>query len=412
MNLNLPTYSKDQAQDFSTKKLALISRDQGWLNLHEHVDIEGIKQFSESVKNKFERIVILGIGGSALGITALLKSLKPYYWNELTSEQRKNSPTIHILDNIDPDLIADFEASFNLSKALFIVITKSGTTPETLSQYYYFQKKYSKDQFVFITDPEVGLLREIATKENIPAFDVPPKIGGRFSVLTAVGLLPAALLGIDIEKLLKGAEQLKEQFFSSTTHAAYDLAFYQHQLYTTQNVNMTVLMPYSNKLFTIADWYRQLLAESIGKEVNRAGEQVNVGITPINALGVTDQHSQSQLYTEGPKDKLILTIKVENQQADSSKIEVTTSGFEFLNNVTFKQLLDTEHQATLDALTNYKTPNATLTIPEISEETIGELIMFFQLSVGLLGEFFNINAFDQPGVELSKKLTKEYLLKA
>jgi glucose-6-phosphate isomerase len=282
-----------------------------------------------------------------------------------------------------------------------------------MSQYFYFRDKINKKKldpkkhFVFITDPENGLLREIAKKEKIPSFEVPENVGGRFSVLTPVGLLPAALLGIKIEKMLAGACKMRDQFLSNNPkeNLPFQLAKIQYDL-AKKGKSINVMIPYSQKLFRLADWYRQLLAESIGKKFNNDGKVVNVGITPVNALGVTDQHSQLQLYNEGPNDKLFIFIEVEKLKP---VLKIPSQLFN--KNVTFNQLLQIEKDATASALTKNSRPNFTIKIDEINEENLGALFMLFEGATAFLGEMFNINTFDQPGVELSKKLTKEALIK-
>lgn len=368
---------------------------------------DDILAFAKSVHGKYSHVVVLGIGGSALGTICLQQSLCHLFVNEKTD----TSPKLHVLDNIDPALINELEDIIDYPKTLFIVITKSGTTPETLSQYYYFrdrieaQKLPVQDHFVFITDPEKGTLRKIATKENITSFPVPENVGGRFSVLTAVGLLPAALIGIDIEKLIEGASQMRSNFLSEDfeKNIPFQIAALQYLL-AHQGKNITVMMPYSQKLIRFADWYRQLLAESIGKKIDNNNQEINVGLTPVNSLGVTDQHSQSQLYNEGPNDKLFILIGLKNPSP-----EIAIPGHFANKPITFGQLLNIELKATTDSLTENNRPNLTITIDGVNEENLGKLFMLFEGSIAFLGEFFNINAFDQPGVELSKKLTKETL---
>ncbi len=370
-----------------------------------------IESFSHGAREKFESVVVLGIGGSALGI----HTLKEAFGNSFSEK----TPALYILDNIDPSLIAECRARINLSKTLFLVITKSGSTPETISQYFYFKDEVEKaglpikDHFVFITDPENGFLRKEAERENVTSFPVPENVGGRFSVLTSVGLLPALLLGIDAEKLLSGAIKMKNSFLSRSfaDNLPFQIAAIQYLL-SKKGKTITVMMPYAEKLFRFADWYRQLLAESIGKARDEKGKEVHVGITPVNALGATDQHSQSQLYMEGPFDKLIMFLEVEDLTEKPLPIPVPGNGekeFHYLKGVDFGSLLRTEKRATSDALTKADRPNITLRIPKIDEENLGALFLLFEGSVAFLGEFFGINAFDQPGVELSKKLTKEYL---
>ncbi|KKP40017.1 MAG: glucose-6-phosphate isomerase, glucose-6-phosphate isomerase [Candidatus Peregrinibacteria bacterium GW2011_GWF2_33_10] len=394
--------------------------------------VKSINDFAKNLKGQFDDIVVLGIGGSALGTICLQQSLKNLFENCHSCESRnlkssnskipasagmtekEKNPNLHIIDNIDPELISELDQILDYKKTLFIVVTKSGSTPETLAQYFYFRQKCDnqklnpKKHFVFITDPKLGLLRKIANEEKIPIFDVPENVGGRFSVLTAVGLLPAKLIGINIEKLLKGAQKMRDLFLSENfaKNLSFQIATIQYLLSKKQKT-ITVMMPYAQKLIKFSDWYRQLLAESIGKAQDNNGKTINVGLTPINSLGVTDQHSQSQLYMEGPNDKFFIFIKVLNH---GQKIPIPYAPeLEYLKNVDFQKLLHTEMQGAMQALTKNNRPNILIEINKIEEENLGELFMLFEGSIAFLGEFFNINAFDQPGVELSKILTKKLL---
>lgn len=370
--------------------------------------LDKIESFAANAKPKYDDIVILGIGGSALGTSCLQQSLTHLF----------ASPKLHIIDNIDPTLIKELTEILNPERTLFIVVTKSGSTPETISQYFYFRDLLTihsianiQDHFVFITDPEKGLLRKIANDEGIITFDVPPDVGGRFSVLTAVGLLPASLIGINIRELIEGAKETRDMFLeNSGSNLPFRFATIQYLL-SRKSKSINVLMPYAQKLIKFADWYRQLLAESIGKKVSRKGEKVHTGITPVNALGVTDQHSQSQLYNEGPNDKLIIFIKVNNlgEPIAIKNPYPNDESISYLNGVTFNQLISTELEGTMASLTQNDRPNITIEIDELSPRTLGELFMFFEAATAFLGEFYDINAFDQPGVELSKQLTKQLL---
>ena len=390
---------KDQIASYIEK---IEAHNQGFYKIiDDNSPIEQINKFAEDVKGKYNHIVVLGIGGSSLGTICLQQSLTHLF--------QKTLPELYVLDNIDPVLIKELEDVIDYSKTLFIVITKSGTTPEILSQYHYFRKNTEdkglnpKEHFAFITDPEKGYLKEITNKEDIPTFEIPENIGGRFSVLTPVGLLPAKLIGIDIEKLIEGAKLMRDQFISEnfTTNLPFQFATIQYLL-GKKGKTMNVIMPYSQKLIRFADWYRQLLAESIGKKTNNAGEIVNVGLTPINALGVTDQHSQSQLYNEGPNDKLIIFIE---ETEEKYKLEIP----KIYKNTTFKKLLDIELNATANSLTKNDRPNFKVQVNSVTEETLGSLFMLLEGATAFLGEFYGINTFDQPGVELSKNLTREAL---
>ncbi|MBD3328777.1 glucose-6-phosphate isomerase [Candidatus Peregrinibacteria bacterium] len=374
---------------------------------------EKVHSFAANAKTKYKDIVILGIGGSALGTICLQQTLKHLYENELDS-----APKLHVLDNIDPELIAEIQDIISLESTLFIVVTKSGGTPETISQYFYFRNLIDnkgfnpQNHFIFITDPEKGLLRKIATEEHFISFEVPPDVGGRFSVLTAVGLVPAAIIGIDIDKLIEGAKSMRDNFLDERkeSNLPFKLATIQYLL-EKKGKSINIIIPYAQKLIKFADWYKQLLAESIGKKSNENGEDVFTGITPVNALGVTDQHSQSQLYNEGPNDKLLLFIKTKEKATDISipNLFPENESLSYLNDLTFGKLIDTEMEGTLQALTKNDRPTITIEIDKINAYALGELFMLFEAATAFLGEFYNINAFDQPGVELSKILTKQLL---
>lgn len=384
------------------------ARNQGFYKIFDDEKLlDEIEVFAKEVENKYKHIVVLGIGGSALGTICIRDALV-----------KKQARKLWIIDNIDPNMICELEENIDYEKSLFLVVTKSGNTPETLAAYFYFRKNVEKqglnvkNHFVFITDPTKGLLREIANKEGIKNFPIPENVGGRFSVLTSVGLVPAALMGVDIRKLMEGGKKGRDLFLSenSDENLSYQIAKIQFEL-NKKGKSMTVMMPYSHNLFRFADWYRQLLAESIGKEFADSGEKINCGITPINALGATDQHSQSQLYNEGPNDKMFIFLHVENFDCNPI-IPFELEGnpeFGFLKNISFTQLLHTEFSATRDVLTKNNRPNLTLKIEQIDEYNLGLLFLIFEGSIAFLGEMFGVNAFDQPGVELAKVLTKEYL---
>lgn len=404
---------------------AVLSRGQGFLNLPDDASgVDEILRFAKSVKGKFQHIVVLGIGGSALGAATLFAALKPLYFNEMNLKARGGAPTLHILDNVDPELIDALDAILDYSKTLFLVITKSGTTPETISQYLYFRKKMetllgrkkAAAHVVFVTDASRGFLRDLALKEHVATFSIPENVGGRFSVLSAVGLLPAALVGIDIRDLLFGASAARKNFFEedSEKNLSYSLARVQFLLEQKHGIDIAVMMPYASALARMSDWYRQLLAESIGKIRTRDGRHIYAGLTPVSALGVTDQHSQVQLYNEGPFDKLLIFIEVETFRTDVKIPRLSSRGvaardFDFLRNVSFEQLMHTEKMATESALRTYDRPSLTLSLPRIDAYHVGEFLMILECSVALLGEMYGVNAFDQPGVELAKTNTKKML---
>lgn len=392
------------------------ARDQGFYQvIDDQVMVDEVKTYTESIKGRYAYLVVLAIGGSSLGTITLQQSLQHLYQRELTAQ---STPKLYVLDNIDPTLLRETEDVIDYAKTLFVVVTKSGGTPETLAQFFYFKQHLSErgltpqDHMVFVTDPKQGLLRQIAREEHFDAFSVPGNVGGRFSVLTAVGLLPAALLGLDVDSLIAGARLMRDSFFAESYagNLPFQLATIQYAL-SQKGKSITVLMPYAQKLIRLADWYRQLLAESTGKQKNNAGETVNVGLTPVNALGATDQHSQSQLYNEGPNDKLIIFIAVGNlgPSLPIPSLYPDNETVNFLAGVDFNHLIATEKRGTEQALTEYDRPNLTIEIDKVDAESLGELFMLFEGATAFLGEFFEINAFDQPGVELSKVLTRQLL---
>jgi len=353
-------------------------RGQGFTQLPKFkATVLAVKHLAERMKGKYENIAVLGIGGSALGIRCLRDALKGPFWNA------HGETRLFVLDNLD--LVEETLKAVDLDKTLFVVISKSGNTIETMSMYQYFKKKVSKENFVFITDPHKGELRKIGQEFGIPMLEIPENVGGRFSVLSSVGLFPAEMLGIDIEELLAGAEDTLDSFYDPeyNLNLPFQLAAVQYLMEWKHGIHMNVMMPYSTRLQSFAAWHQQLLAESIGKD--------GKGITPIAALGVTDQHSQLQLYNEGPTDKLIMFLEVEKME------------------IHFETLMKAEKTATERSLGQYKKPNLTLRIDEIDARNLGRLFMLFECSIAFLGEYYRINAFDQPGVELGKKLTKEIL---
>lgn len=403
-----------QKKYLSTYLERFHTRDQ---HFHEVIDdvksIREIKQFAKEVKGVYEDVVVLGIGGSALGTICLQQSLKHLYEHEL---RRSGHPRLHVIDNVDPVLIEEIADVINLKKTLFLVISKSGGTPEPISAFLYFsklvaQKKLSlKKHFVFVTNPHTSILRSIADKEGIRIFEH-PTVGGRWAVLTVVGLLPAALVGVKIEQLLKGARSMRDAFLSTTFkhNLPFQLATVQYLL-SKKGKNIHVMMPYSQKLIRFADWYRQLLAESTGKEVDRNGKKVHVGLTPVKALGTTDQHSQAQLYNEGPNDKLIMfvTVKKPTRTVRIPRM-YPVKELSYLKGASFNTLIQAEQQATSDALRTYKRPNITITIDKVDEFHLGQMFMLFEGATAFLGEYLNIDAYNQPGVELAKVLTRKYL---
>ncbi|MCX5781488.1 MAG: glucose-6-phosphate isomerase [Elusimicrobia bacterium] len=383
----------------------------GFMELPYKTDLaKKIKTAAKLVSSKFENFVVIGIGGSALGNIALQQALRHPYWNLLDKKSRKGGLKLFVPDNVDPDLISGLCDVLDVKKTIFNVISKAGSTAECLANYFILKKilknkvgkKYNQ-HLIITTDPVKGYLRETVIKENLLSFEVPPNVGGRFSVLSPVGLVSAAFSGIDIEKLLLGAKIMDEKCSTPeimrNPAALYALIQY---LFYWKGRPMSVMMPYSNALYGIADWYRQLWAESLGKKTNRKNNKVFVGPTPIKALGATDQHSQVQLYIEGPQDKIITFLSVEKF---NKKVLIPSFDKHYLGGRTLNELLKAEEEATRLALTQEGRPNITLSLPDISPETVGQTLYLLELATAFAGELFDINAFDQPGVELGKQLT-------
>ena len=390
----------------------------GFLSLGEQDEtVAAIRRFADGVGQAYDHVLVLGIGGSALGTKALINALKPPAWNELDDEAREYYPRITILENVDPTTIAAALRRIDPRRVFVNVISKSGGTAETLAQYLvvraWLDEALGPDaaarHLVFPTDPSKGPLREIALRDGIAALEVPPAVGGRFSVLTPVGLLPAALVGIDIAGLVAGARRAVERAEQENLlqNAAALMAALHWAADAWLGARIHVLMPYADRLREFAAWDAQLWAESLGKRVDRRGEVSHAGPTPVAATGATDQHSQVQLYMEGPFDKVVTFLRIEHATE-----EVTIPGraglpeeLAYLAGHTLGELLLAEQEATSAALARMGRMNVTVSVPSLTEATMGELIMFYQIATGFAGAWYGVNPFDQPGVELGKRLT-------
>lgn len=387
-----------------------------WMNLgYNEETVWYVKEFAAMVDGRFDNVLVLGIGGSALGAQALSEALLKPYWNLLDKEQRDNLPKIYFLDNIDPDQISALLEILDLKKTLVNVITKSGSTAETMSQFMIIKDKmyeilgddYRKN-IVATTDKQVGILRQLANEEGYKTFVVPDDVGGRFSVFSAVGLVPLALVGIDIDEIIKGIKimDLTLKNTDINKNIAAQNALIHYLMDVKKGKYLSVMMPYSSRLKYVSDWYVQLWAESLGKEFDRAGNKINNGPTPIKALGATDQHSQIQLYNEGKNDKVITFIRVDefdNELAIPNIFEYT--GLNYLGGKTINQLINAEADSTAVALADYKRPNLTIRLPKINEYYLAQLFYMFEMETAIIGELYNIDAFNQPGVEQAKNYT-------
>lgn len=366
--------------------------------------------FASRARGKYADIIVLGIGGSALGPVALKTALCPTGWNELDAEARNGYPRMHVLDNIDPVTIAEILGRVDLAQTLFIVTSKSGGTAETMSQFLIAHQRVVdaglpvSDHFVFITDPVNGALRPLAGELNVPALDIPPGVGGRYSVLTPVGTLPAALLGIDVAALLTGAGEMVEWCdipdLGSNPAGVYGSLMYLSDVRHGRVID--VFMPYSDPLRDFAAWYVQLWAESLGKH---RPDGASVGSTPLPALGATDQHSQVQMFMEGPANKAIAFVAVEDHGVD---IQIP-SAFQHVNELGYLgghslgELLNIEQRATAGALAKRGRTNLTIKIDTVDAWHVGALMVMLETATAYAGQMYGVNAFNQPGVELGKQ---------
>lgn len=400
----------------AVKKVNAKRENMKWRELpHNQAQIiEKIKATAEKIRSEADYFVVLGIGGSALGPIAVQQALSHLRYNDLPKEKRQG-PKFYVLDNIDPETMQALLDVIDIRKTVFNVITKSGSTSETMSQLLIavdlLKKEFGSDisaHLIATTDKEKGNLIKIARQEGLTTFVVPDGVGGRFSELCPVGLLPAAVCGIDIEELLAGAAYMDTLTSSERTeeNPASIMAALQF-IAMKKGMNIHVMMPYADSLKYIADWYAQLWAESLGKKTDQNGNTVHAGQTPVKSLGVTDQHSQVQLYTEGPFDKVVTFIGVEKFRTVTPIPEgyPDIPDVHFLSGHTHNELIAAEQAATEYALTKSGHINYTITLPEVNPFTVGELLYLFEVATAITGELLEIDAFDQPGVEEGKKAT-------
>ncbi len=388
----------------------------GWADLvnYNEEEINDIIATASDIRKNFKNFVVLGIGGSALGPIAVFQALCHLHHNDLPEEKR-NAPKFYVEDNVDPERMVALLDVINVEETMFNVITKSGSTSETMTQYLIINdiltKKLgenAKNHIITTTSSSKGNLIKISKKEGYKTYFIPDSVGGRFSELCPVGLLPAAVLGVDIKEFLDGAKYMNDRCSSSdlSKNPALMSALLSY-IALKRGKNISVMMPYADGLKYIADWYCQLWAESIGKEVDKKGNKVFAGQTPVKSLGVTDQHSQVQLYTEGPFDKVTTFLAVDEYR----KIVKIPDGCEdipdvnFLCGHTMNELIQAERVATEYALTVKNRLNRTIYLPILNAYTLGQLLFFFELETAYMGEMLGIDTYNQPGVENGKNAT-------
>ena len=388
----------------------------GWTELPYNQDeiVADILETAKNVREKFENFVVLGIGGSALGPTMAFNALCHLRYNDLPKEKR-NGPRFFVEDNVDPVRMQALLDVIDVTKTCFNVISKSGATSETMTQYLIISDMLKKagadlkEHLIFTTDAARGNLVKISNElGGVKSYVLPDGVGGRFSELCPVGLLPAAVLGVDIKAMLAGAAYMDELCNTDDFRGNPALLSAVLQYAAMQSgKNVGVMMPYSDNLRYVSDWYAQLWAESLGKNVTLKGKPCNVGQTPVKALGVTDQHSQVQLYTEGPYDKIVTFLSVDKYATPYPIPEGCENipDVGFLGGHTMEELIQAENKATAYALTKAGRLNYTISLPEVNEFTLGQLLYFFELQTAYTGAMLDVDTYNQPGVEAGKKAT-------
>lgn len=384
----------------------------GWRmpNVRSCTDLSALQAEARHINENFEAFVVVGIGGSTMGSHAIFTALKHLRYNDLPKEKR--GVLFYIIDNSDPDSVMALMDVIDPEKTMFNVITKSGSTVETMAHFMFLTDVLHKalgdrmkDHLIITTNGTSGILRQAAEENGLRTYSIPDNIGGRFSVLSNVGLLPAAVLGVDIAAMLDGAEAMDAA--CSNPDPDHNPALMYAALCCAamrQGMTINVFMPYANALTGVSDWFSQLWAESLGKLTDNNGNTVRTGQTPLRAVGATDQHSQFQLYMEGPFDKIVTFLKIEDFRHD---VPLPAPPFpipelDYLAGQSFNALIHSELAATSFALTKAGKPNLQIILSELNAYTLGALFMFFEIATAAAGELLCINAFNQPGVEESK----------
>jgi len=366
-------------------------------------DITSLLEYADTISDEVTQIAIIGIGGSSLGAKAIYEFIKPV---------RKLKRELYFFESTDPINITSLLSQLDYDKTHFLVISKSGTTVETFSIYKYIYSKNSHaSSYTFITDPN-SPLEKYANEINASVLYLPTDVGGRFSVLSTVGLIPLALSGIDIQALLNGALTLKKSFFNAgyMKDTILKKAVYYARHHGQYHINC--IFAYSETLKYFCEWYIQLWGESLGKKQRHSA--FNVGLTPIGLIGPKDQHSFLQLIMEGTRDKSVTFIKIEDFQDNIIIPDIKLKHLEsldVLNNLPFSQLINMQCDSVIEALLEEDIPLDSITIPKVNEENIGSLIYYYELLTSLVGELIDVNTYNQPGVESGKIILKEKLEK-
>ena len=383
---------------------------------------EHVITLAESFRQHFSDVVVLGIGGSGLGARTLRDALLGPDWNNRSGEERDHYPRLHVLDNPDPDTLGALFSRMDPTKTLFNVISKSGKTVETLAQYLVARdwvassvgEENALRHFIFTTDPNYGPLRHIAETEGVLTLPFPENVSGRFSILSAAGLFPVALCGVDIEALLRGAALMDDRCRTDKLkeNPGGILASLLYEAHIKHGQKIHVLMPYADRLTSTSEWFQQLWAESLGKHHSMDGEEKATGPTPLVALGARDQHSLLQLFMEGPRDKVVLFVTVEDHGSEVTipdRHQDLKEELSYLGGHTMGQLLTAEWRATAEALRRAACPNATIHLPAVRADTMGQLLMLLEVTTVIAAELYGVDPLGQPGVELGKRLTYDLM---
>jgi len=381
----------------------------GWLDLPINVtenEINKIKSVAKQLIEKSEVIVVVGIGGSYLGARAVIEALQPYFTT--TDNRKKNTEIVYAGTHLSEDYLHDVLHWLNDKEYSIIIISKSGTTTEPALAFRllktHCEKKYGKNnaqrRIVAITDKSRGVLKRIANSEGYQTFVIPDDVGGRYSVLTPVGLLPIAAAGFDIAKLLLGAKKMRQQLYEATTwqqNPAMQYALLRYLLYTKENRKIELMVSYEPKLLYFIEWFKQLFGESEGKE--------GKGIFPAGAVFSTDLHSLGQYIQEGERIifETVLSVKNSQKRIPIPYLENNEDELNYLQSKSIQEINLIAEKGTRLAHIEGEVPNFTISISKIDEETLGEMIFFFEFSCALGGYLLDVNPFDQPGVEAYKK---------
>ncbi len=382
------------------------SGDIGYYTLPE--DMKTLTEVKEFCMNydfsTIKNVVIIGIGGSSLGTKAID--------HMLAHTENRNDKNLIFMENVDPNEIERNLKGVKFEESFFIMISKSGGTIETTSHVKYIVDRYGISfedsafvkHFAIITDP-LSPLDKFAKDFSLTTFHLPLNVGGRFSIFTPVGLLPLMILGYDVDKLLQGARELKKSFFDKNEDSMVQKAYYYAS--NQERLPINVLFTYSSAFKYFNDWYVQLWGESLGK-INRDGTKV--GLTPIGVVGSVDQHSFLQLIIEGPQNKTITMIKIEDFGNDMMIPDVSIPHLEktdFINKHSFNTLINAQCDATMQSIKDQGVDVDLITLPRLDENAAGRMIMYYELLTSVAGHFLNVNTYDQPGVELGKVILKE-----